>query len=491
MSSRSLTAMVAFVAAAATPFAVANPVDDLLPGHWLEVPNSHLDALDPEDDPELNPNWPVEAPWHGVEGLRGIMDDWSSAAYDTRRNRLVVWGGGHSGYAGNEVYAFDVNALRWARLTNPSVVVDYDGTTLYPDGEPRARETYNYLQYLPAFDQMMSFGGGNLYPCCVYTTEIAAFDFVTHTWNTTRFAPRPEGGDSFSSIAAVDDATGHVWFIGGGKNHVVEFDPVANAWTTHTPYYMLLYRNGTIDPLRRKFVWFGGQGDTTSFDIEAPEVPPAVPPTTGEREIEQVAFPGVAWNPALRRIVAWGDGTDVYMLDTATWIWTRIAADPGNTVVPTHPNIDGTNGRFRYVPSKDVFVLVNNVDENVFFYRMPTMDIDADGLLDPDDNCRFAANGPALPDGGGRSQVDTDHDGIGNACDADIARPNDCHVNLSDLGALELAFFTIPGGSGWNPDADFNGDRRVNFLDLAAIKALFYSDYRADNPSGIRNACSD
>ena len=483
--------MFALVAGAAASLASANPVDDLLPGHWLEIQDSHLDALDPEDDSVLNPNWPEDAPWHGVEGLRGIMDDWSSAAYDTRRDRLVVWGGGHSGYAGNEVYAFDVNTLRWARLTNPSVVVDYDGTTLYPDGQPRARETYNYLQYLPAFDQMMSFGGGNLYPCCVYTTEIAAFDFVTRTWNTTRFASRPEEGDSFSSIAAVDDATGHVWFIGGGENHVAEFDPVANAWATHAPYYMLLYRNGTIDPIRRKFVWFGWQGDTTAFDLNDPDTPPAVQPTSGDREMELVGFPGVAWDPVHRLLVAWGDGTDVYTLDTATWIWKRVSAEPGNAVIPTRPNIDGTHGRFRYVASKDVFVLVNNVDENVFFYRLPVMDSDADGLLDPDDDCRHQANGPALPDGGGNSQLDTDGDGIGNACDADIAVPNDCRVNFADLAAVKLAFFTAPGMPRWNPNADFNGDGHVNFTDIGLVKQQFFADYRADNPSGTPNACSD
>jgi hypothetical protein len=485
-----LAGAIAASLAVAHPVA-ANPVDDLLPGHWLEAPDSRLDAHDPEDDPALNPNWPLEAPWHGVEGLRGIMDDWSSAAYDTRRDRLVVWGGGHSGYAGNEVYAFDVNTLEWERLTNPSVDVDYNGTTLYADGQPRARETYNYLQYLPAFDQMMSFGGGNLYPCCVYTAETAAFDFATRTWNTTRFAPRPEEGDPFSSIAAIDGVTGHAWFIGGGDNHLVEFDPVANAWTTHAAYYMLLYRNGTIDPVRRKFVWFGWHGDTTAFDIETPELPPAVQPTGGDREIEGVAFPGVAWDPVRRRIVAWGEGSDVYALDTATWVWTRISADPANTVVPTAPNIDGTNGRFRYVASKDVFVLVNNVDENVFFYRMPLTDSDADGLFDQEDNCRHDANGPELPDGGGRTQLDTDGDGIGNACDADIALPNDCRVNFTDLAAVNQAFLTRPGRPRWNPDADFNGDRRVNDLDVALVEARFYADYRADNPSGIPNACSD
>jgi hypothetical protein len=42
---------------------------------------------------------------------------------------------------------------------------------------------------------------------------------------------------------------------------------------------------------------------------------------------------------------------------------------PTNTITPTAPNQNGTYGRFRYVPSKNVFIVVNSVDENVYFYK--------------------------------------------------------------------------------------------------------------------------
>ena len=31
----------------------------------------------------------------------------------------------------------------------------------------------------------------------------------------------------------------------------------------------------------------------------------------------------------------------------------------------------GTYGRWRYVPSKNVFIVVTSVDKNVFVYRLP------------------------------------------------------------------------------------------------------------------------
>ena len=42
---------------------------------------------------------------------------WSSAALDPDSSRLLVWGGGHADYAGNEVYAFDLRSLQWTRLS--------------------------------------------------------------------------------------------------------------------------------------------------------------------------------------------------------------------------------------------------------------------------------------------------------------------------------------------------------------------------------------
>ncbi len=113
----------------------------------------------------------------------------------------------------------------------------------------------------------------------------------------------------------------------------------------------------------------------------------------------------------------------------------------------------------------------------VFLTATP-VDSDGDNVYDEIDNCTLVAN----PDG-----RDTDGDGIGNACDPDIAPPvNDCAVNFSDLGALKVAFFSAPGDGNWNESADFNSDRSVNFADLATMKSGFFGP---PGPSGIPNAC--
>ena len=77
-----------------------------------------------------------------------------------------------------------------------------------------------------------------------------------------------------------------------------------------------------------------------------------------------------------------------------------------------------------------------------------------------------------------RIERDTDGDGIGNLCDADL--DNDCNVNFTDLGAMKAVFF------GNDPNADLNGDGSVNFSDLGILKGALFS---APGPSGIPNDC--
>ncbi|MEL7450212.1 MAG: VWA domain-containing protein [Pseudomonadota bacterium] len=85
-------------------------------------------------------------------------------------------------------------------------------------------------------------------------------------------------------------------------------------------------------------------------------------------------------------------------------------------------------------------------------------DADSDGVADGDDNCTLVAN----PD-----QRDTNADGFGNLCDADLN--NDNAINFTDLGIFKSVIFTD------DEDADFDGDGAVNFSDLGLLKSMMFS----------------
>ena len=101
-------------------------------------------------------------------------------------------------------------------------------------------------------------------------------------------------------------------------------------------------------------------------------------------------------------------------------------------------------------------------------------DTDNDGVTDSLDNCINVPNGPLILDAGGNSQLDTNADGYGNLCDADLN--NDGVVNGLDVGFFVAAFGTT------DADADFNGSGFVNGVDTD----VFVNGWgKAPGPSGL------
>jgi uncharacterized protein (DUF1800 family) len=83
-------------------------------------------------------------------------------------------------------------------------------------------------------------------------------------------------------------------------------------------------------------------------------------------------------------------------------------------------------------------------------------DSDGDGVNDAQDNCTKIAN---------PLQRDSNGDGYGNVCDADL--DNNGSVSFADLDLFRSAFGTN------NAEADFDGNGSVSFADLEIFKALF------------------
>ena len=107
-------------------------------------------------------------------------------------------------------------------------------------------------------------------------------------------------------------------------------------------------------------------------------------------------------------------------------------------------------------------------------FQSPPSDVDNDGIPDASDNCIDIPNGPLLPDAGDNSQLDSNGDGYGNACDADLT--NDGIINGLDVGPFISEFGTA------GPDADFNGDGIVNGLDVGLFVSMFG---QAPGPSAL------
>jgi hypothetical protein len=316
--------------------------------------------------------------WNDSSDPRGplarVMQGESGAAYDTKRDQLIVFGGG-ADYSGNEVYIFDLATAAWSRVTDPSAFFpgDEDNASLsktHPDGRPFSRRTYDYIEYVAdPVDRLFVGGGAVLYSPgpIVIDTQTYTFDLDTFAWATgTQDTPSAGVG----SVAAVA-ADGRIWQQGGGIfGAFSDFDPGSDTATTHALFNGVFENGATaaIDPGRELFVTIGN-GITWTFDLTDPTAGATQLTTTGPTQIESVRGAGLAYHPGSGKMVAWSGGKSAHTLDLDTGEWTTVPST--GTVDPGPQTPLGTFGRWRYVPSKDIFIVVTSVDLNVFAYKLP------------------------------------------------------------------------------------------------------------------------
>jgi hypothetical protein len=172
-------------------------------------------------------------------------------------------------------------------------------------------------------------------------------------------------------VAAYDPITGHVFFS-FPNNPMSEYNPVTNTWTVRGDQGPGYGRSAAaIDWKRRKMVVIGG-GSVYSYTLNLTgTLVRQTLNTTGATEIINER-PGLEYDPVSDLLVAWDGGPYVYTLNLDTLTWTKVTPAQTNTVTPTAGASAGTYGRWRYIPSKNVFIGVNSIDQNVYIYKLST-----------------------------------------------------------------------------------------------------------------------
>lgn len=133
------------------PDAPINAISDL---GWSQVPDSKFSDICRN----------TQSFFGFTQDCRSIFTAWSSAVADTNKNRLVIFGGGHNDYYGNEVYSFDLMQRKFIRLNDPTpLAAKTTCMTAFPDGRPSSRHSYGGLSFIPDKNKMILFGGS---PSC-------------------------------------------------------------------------------------------------------------------------------------------------------------------------------------------------------------------------------------------------------------------------------------------------------------------------------------
>lgn len=171
------------------------------PGSWIQLNTSTFSSA-----------WPTgldAVPESSLSNPAGIVHAWSSFAWDSNRGDLILFGGGHYNYLGNEIYVWSGSSGAWKRGSLPSAVAGPD-FMVPDDSAPQSAHTYDNSVFLPINDRFLTLGGATHPYGGTFRAEIGGTVIATgpYVWNPSLANPNLVGGSSGS---------GYNTQVGGGS----------------------------------------------------------------------------------------------------------------------------------------------------------------------------------------------------------------------------------------------------------------------------------
>jgi hypothetical protein len=307
-----------------------------------------------------HPDWGI--------GPRAVTLAWGGGAFDSKRNRLIITGGGHADYGGNEVYEFDLSSVKWKRATEPSRMREVRDREYVVEGSeaPVSSHTYGGLVYLPNMDRVFKFGGSYYRSGNAYDRHAYLYDVETRAWSRRAAAPRPV----LTPVADYDVKTGQV--LVASASGLLSYDPTADTWQVLRVQDadQAIYA-GAIDQDSRRFVIISRFGEMLFYELN--ESGPRKRATLKGKADWSIRV-GMAYHPPSRQLVLWEGGRELWTVDARTWQVCRIANGAGTAPTATsiggRAKTHGIYGRWRYVPSLDLFIGYSDSDDNVWLYKL-------------------------------------------------------------------------------------------------------------------------
>lgn len=347
---------------------------------WFDIPNTKLQNV----CPPVGDNQPIATTYNFPFYCQYVIRDWSGGIGDTKRNRLILWGGGHSAYYGNELYSFDLTTLQLTRLNRPSPIADgVSCPTTLSDGLPNSRHTYAGLAYIAHADKMYVYGGGLANQDGCNKNDTWTLDMATLQWRrmdpTNGITPTQTGMAGPS--VAYDPVSKLVYLQDRSAFYSYNYD--TNTYTQLNGTGSSLHINSVVDPKRRLFITMGGPNDNNNgpsllvISIASGSnyaLQDWTNSVSGCGPLISSASPGLAYDPVLDRIVGWPDfGNTVYLFnpDTKSCTTQTFAGGPPDSAhEAAAPDSTGTYGRFQYFPSLGVYALINDWNINAHLLRL-------------------------------------------------------------------------------------------------------------------------
>jgi hypothetical protein len=420
------TSVIAIVSNHTTP-----PSLDTAAG-WHEIQGTRIKPGGTENASPCPPNGfrgyhPLEAASGYSTSCFNIIADPSDATIDWPRNRMLLWGGGHNDYAGNEVYSLELGLIGKTSVgatasgplirldapappnqnktgTNETLVPAPQGPGAFPFPSrptPNSRHLYDGGEYIHSKDQLIQIGGAlnndGFASHSVWTLDLSSVNSACApdcdpAWtNTGLTVPDANVG----TMAKIDPNTGYIWLAQQTGLWMLDSASVSSGFTQVGSTSMGYHGVGVIDPEDGYFIdvhafgdtprnigywnikgWKPGSGNLIQQTAPIDSVCAAMFSTA---TTNKWAYPGLQWDPLGHRVTIYpGGGNAIYYLYPKTWTCqsdtygsTQGVDYPQNTF--TQLGVEaamGTFTRFGYFPNLDVYVLCNDPNKNCWYLRL-------------------------------------------------------------------------------------------------------------------------
>lgn len=348
------------------------------PNTWAAISLNVPNDIDPEDDPAVNLNFPADADWHLVEGFPGLIDDWCGGVYASgvggANGSLVLHGGGHNGYGGNEIIAFSFDTFLWSRITDPTPIpgtLDYTWGELTPE-EPMSTHTYDGLTYNPNSNELLlhTITTPHIQGCEAKVFVAHVFDFDTLQWR--RGGTFTGNGNSCAIFSDFDVSRGVTWCSESSQSPFKTYNFSTDVFTSHGNVDATTEDDwvARIYPAGDAFIMYRN-GVLKGRDLASPTTAEIVLNASGSPPLDVGV--GFDWCHDLSAFVAWIGGANLYKLTpptgnwrTGTWVWSTLTPSSGT---PDAINVTNTYGRFRWIPAIGCFALINRTSGQVWAYK--------------------------------------------------------------------------------------------------------------------------
>lgn len=351
-------------------------------GEWVALANSTLSSSGAQ--------WSGASPG-GSGGVAAIVTAWGGGFLNTVGCTLGgvfvpgifygVHGGGHSDYAGNEIYVYgplNSDSAAWHRIIDPTIPAPQNVNR--SNGFPVSAHTYDLLIYLPTLNKLIRAGNPGQYSDGNGNVGRDSYNFainpsVSNPWSALVNGPGGGGGvGATDGVNAYNPTTGKAWVAQHGNSQFLSsYDAATETWTdTAKDNPEFANCKAAIDPRHNLFALYDA-GTVRALNLASTSNAWFTPTVAGSGPSAQGS---IVYDAVGQRFLVWADsGRTLYTLTVGAnpfsggdnWSWGSIV--PGTGATPSAAASNGTYSRFQYVPSPIRGVILMNATNGALYFH--------------------------------------------------------------------------------------------------------------------------